>query len=182
MGTHLARGHRWQLEDDGRVFDAIVDEIGKARVSVDIVIYIWHSGYPSDRLLAALGKRAPGVRCRVLVDPLGSPDFESNVAQPLAQAGCETRIFRPLSSNPNLERNHRKIVIVDGHIGFVGGFGVRQEWVKASGSGDPEWRDINLRVDGPAVAEHAARVRAELAGGGRRALAVGGLSAHRCRR
>ena len=153
VGTHLERGHRWRLEDDGRVFDAIVDDIGKAHVSVDIVIYIWHSGYPSDRLLAALGKRATGVRCRVLVDPLGSPDFERNVAEPLKQAGCETRIFRPLLSNPNFERNHRKIVVVDGRTGIVGGFGVRQEWAKASGSGDPEWRDINLRVEGPAVAD-----------------------------
>lgn len=153
VGAHLARGHRWKLEDDGTVFDAIVDDIGRARTSVDIVSYIWHSGQPSDRLVAALERRAHGVACRLLVDPLGSPDFDRNVAPRLHALGCETRIFRPLPSHPDFERNHRKIVVVDGRVGIVGGFGIRQEWARGAGSPDPEWRDINVRVEGPAVAE-----------------------------
>ena len=53
-GAHLERGHRWRLENDGRVFTALVEDIGRARASVDIVSYIWHSGKPSDRIVAAL--------------------------------------------------------------------------------------------------------------------------------
>jgi cardiolipin synthase len=152
VGTHLVPGHGWQLEDDGRVFDGIIADVGGARVSVNIVSYIWHSGQPSDRIVAALEKRAHGVACRILVDPLGSPDFVEKVAPRLHAIGCATEVFRPLGSHPDAERNHRKIAVIDGHIGHVGGFGVRKEWVEASGSGDPEWRDINLRVQGPIVA------------------------------
>jgi cardiolipin synthase A/B len=152
-GAHLQRGHRWRLEDDGRVFDAIVEDIGRARTSIDIVSYIWHSGEPSDRIVAALGKRAHGVTCRILVDPLGSPDFEKNVQPQLRSLGCTTLFFRPLGKHPIPERDHRKLAIVDGHIGYVGGFGIRHEWVKAAGSRDPEWRDINLRIEGPTVNE-----------------------------
>ncbi|HEX6835892.1 MAG TPA: phospholipase D-like domain-containing protein, partial [Polyangia bacterium] len=152
-GAHLRPGHRWRLEDDGRVFAALVDDIGRARASVDIVSYIWHSGEPSDRILAALQKRVHGVACRILADPLGSPDFAKNVAPRLRAMGCATALFRPLGDHALPERNHRKLAIVDGRIGYVGGFGVRHEWVEASGSGDPEWRDINLRLDGPAAAD-----------------------------
>ena len=153
VGARPLRGHRWRLEVDGRVFGAIADEVARARVSVNIVVYIWHSGEPSERLLDGLAKRDKRVACRILVDPLGSPDFEKNVQPRLRALGCETRQFRPLLQHPIPERNHRKIAVVDGRVGYVGGFGVRQEWVKASGSSDPEWHDINLRVEGPAVGE-----------------------------
>ncbi|MGZ3439917.1 MAG: phospholipase D-like domain-containing protein, partial [Polyangia bacterium] len=153
VGAHLLRGHRWRLEDDGRVFGALIEEIGRARVSINIVSYIWHSGEPSDRIVEALARRDQRVACRILTDPLGSPDFEKNVEPRLRAAGCQTSMFRPLAKNPNPERNHRKIAVIDGHIGILGGYGVRQEWSKGSGSGDPEWRDINLRVQGPVVAE-----------------------------
>jgi cardiolipin synthase len=153
VGAHLRGGHRWHLEDDGRVFGALVEAIGRARVSVNIVSYIWHSGEPSDRLLEALRQRDKKVACRVLADPLGSPDFEEKVEPQLRAMGCDTLMFRPLLQHPNPERNHRKIAVIDGHVGFIGGFGIRHEWVKGSGSGDPEWRDINLRVEGPTVAE-----------------------------
>jgi cardiolipin synthase len=152
-GAHLQRGHHWRVENSGHVFQAIVEDIERARTSVDIVIYIWHSGEPSDRILAALQKRAHGVTCRVLVDPLGSPDFEQNVQPRLRSLGCATLFFRPLGKHPIPERDHRKLAIVDGHIGYVGGFGIRHEWVKAAGSSDPEWRDINIRIEGPAVNE-----------------------------
>ncbi|MCU1283499.1 MAG: cls1 [bacterium] len=153
VGAHLLRGHRWRIEDSGHVFDALVDDIARARVSVNIDVYIWHSGQPSDRLIEALQKRDKGVPCRIVVDALGSPDFEKNVQPRLRATGCQTQLFRPLLQHPVPERNHRKIVVIDGRIGFVGGFGVRKEWVKASGSNDPEWRDINLRVEGPVAAD-----------------------------
>ena len=153
VGARLSPGHRWKLEDNGAVFEGMVEEIGRARLSVDIVTYIWHSGQPSEKLLAALSKRSAGVACRILTDPLGSPDFADKVEPQLRAMGCETHLFRPLWSHPLPERNHRKIAVIDGRVGFVGGFGVRKEWVKSSGSSDPEWRDINLRLRGPAVAE-----------------------------
>ncbi|MDB4967103.1 MAG: cls1 [Myxococcales bacterium] len=151
--ARLTGGHRWQLEDSGKIFTAIVAAIGQAEHSINLESYIWHSGEPSNEIVAALSNRARGVACRIVVDPLGSPDFESNVKPQLDAMGCESHFFRPMAQHPIAERNHRKIVVIDGRIGFVGGFGVRQEWVKSSGSSDPEWRDINLRIEGPVVHE-----------------------------
>jgi cardiolipin synthase A/B len=152
-GARFSDGNGWKLVPDGSIFDRLVDEIGHARRSVSLESYIWHSGEPSDRILAALQKRDPAVACRVVVDPLGSPDFTRNVQPRLEAMRCEAHVFRPLSKHLDAERDHRKIAVVDGSVGFVGGFGIRKEWAKASGSGDPEWRDINLRVTGPVVAE-----------------------------
>src|SRR4051794_7157367 len=78
-GAHLRGGHSWTLEPDGQVFDAIIADIAEARGSVNFVEYIWEPGDPSNRLLMALEKRQPGVTCRVLADPMGSPDFVAEV-------------------------------------------------------------------------------------------------------
>ncbi len=150
-GAKLTAGHRWDLVDNGKVFDALVEEIGHAKRSVHLLTYIWQPGQPSDRIIEALSKRDPAVRCLVLIDPVGSPDFESAVAARLGTVGCEARKFRPLTSGHVLPRNHRKIAVVDGQVGFLGGFGIRKDWVRGSGSADPEWRDINLRIRGPVV-------------------------------
>jgi len=133
------------------VFDAIVDDIARAKRSIHIMTYIWQPGEPSEQLLKALANRDMRIVCRVLADPIGSPDFEKEVAPRLASAGCEARLFRPVISGHLLPRNHRKIVVVDGAIGFVGGFGIRKDWVRGSGSSDPEWRDINIRLSGPSL-------------------------------
>src|SRR3954471_10048901 len=65
-GAHLRGGHRWTLEPDGQVFDAVIADIAQARGSVNFVEYIWEPGDPSNRLLLSLEKRQPGVSCRVL--------------------------------------------------------------------------------------------------------------------
>jgi phosphatidylserine/phosphatidylglycerophosphate/cardiolipin synthase-like enzyme len=124
VGARMTPGHRVELVDNGRVFDVLVAEIAKARTSVNIVLYIWEEGVASDRVVAALEDRARhGVRCRVLVDAVGSPDFGASVGPKLAQIGCETRIFRPAVRSAGLARNHRKIVILDGSVALTGASG-----------------------------------------------------------
>ena len=151
VGARLLPGHRWEIANDAAVFDRHVEAIDGARSSVDIVIYIWHSGTPSDRVVAALARRR-GIACRVVADAVGSPDFTDKVAPALRAAGCDTRIFRPLTGGPSLDRNHRKIIVVDGRVGFVGGFGIRKEWLGgAATGGDAVWRDTSVRIEGPAV-------------------------------
>jgi cardiolipin synthase len=164
-GARLQPGHQWQLEFNGDVFDALVADIHGAQSSINFAQYIWEPGAPSDRLLKALSERNPSVVCRILADPMGSPDFSKEVAEKLRAIGCEARLFRPVSLKNLFERNHRKLVIVDGEVGYVGGFGVREEWTSkkkrrrrpflrggSRGLGD-EWRDDNIRLTGPAVAD-----------------------------
>ena len=149
----MTAGHRVELVDNGRVFDVLVAEIEKARVSVNIVLYIWEEGVASDRIVAALAARArDGVRVRVLIDAVGSPDFGERLGPMLAEIGCETRIFRPSLPSAGLARNHRKIVIIDGVVGLTGGFGIRDNWL-GDGCADDAWRDTAVCFAGPAAAD-----------------------------
>ncbi len=153
VGARMTPGHRVELVDNGRVFDVLVAEIARARTSVNIVLYIWEEGVASDRVVAALEDRArSGVRCRVLVDAVGSPDFGGSLGPRLAQIGCETRIFRPSVRSAGLARNHRKIVILDGAVALTGGFGIRDSWL-GDGCSEGAWRDTSVCFAGPAVAD-----------------------------
>lgn len=156
LGVPLAPGHRVELVENGRIFDAIEEEIRAARTSIHIASYIWRPGVPSDRLVRAIQERQPGVACRILVDPLGSINFES-VSPTLQEAGCEVRVFRPiqgalssLDAGRMRARMHRKLVVRDGEVGLTGGWGIWKSWL-GDAEGPDSWRDVNVRVEGPAA-------------------------------
>jgi cardiolipin synthase len=155
-GVALEPGHRVELVNNGHIFDTIEEEVRAARSSIHILSYIWRPGEPSDRLIRALRERQPGVACRVLVDPLGSLNFEA-VAPELSAVGCETRLFRPiqgaiasLDMRRMLARMHRKLVVRDGEVGITGGWGIWKSW-EGEARKAAEWRDTNIRAWGPAV-------------------------------
>lgn len=155
-GVALEPGHRVEMLNNGRILDAIEEEVRAARSSIHIATYIWRPGEPSDRLIQALRERQPGVACRVLVDPLGSLNFEV-VSPRLVAAGCEVRVFRPIQGaiasldvERLMTRMHRKLVVRDGEVGLTGGWGIWKSWEGDARNAD-EWRDANVRVWGPAV-------------------------------
>lgn len=151
LGVRLQAGHSVSLLQNGSVFDGLVEQIDGAKSSINIAMYIWEAGAASDRVVKALVARAQaGVRCRILVDDVGSPDFGKTVQPRLAQAGCEVRVFRPLSGEQKLARNHRKLVVVDGVAAITGGFGIRDNWL-GDGFRAESWRDSNVLFTGPAV-------------------------------
>lgn len=153
VGVKLQPGNRVDLLANGAVFDALVEEIGRARSSVHLLLYIWEKGKASDRVSAALVERArAGVACRILVDDFGSIHFTEEVQPRLTEAGCEVRVFRPLPGGAKLARNHRKIVVIDGKLAVTGGFGVRDDWL-GDGVHNDGWRDESARFSGPAVTE-----------------------------
>jgi len=152
LGTPFVEGNAVQWVWNGEIFDALVREIGRARTSVDVVLYIWRPGKASDRIIAALGARAKDVACRIVVDPVGStPAFQREVMPRLREARCDVHVFRPLGDDavgPSLARNHRKIVVFDGRVAFTGGFGISDEWL-GDGVHDQSWRDTSVRIEGP---------------------------------
>jgi cardiolipin synthase len=160
VGVELEPGHRATVIQDGDVFDAIVEEIGRARESVHILVYIWRPSAPSDRVIAALAERArAGVKCRIVVDPFGSEeltgdkDFDEKVEARLTAAGCEVHYYRLLGNRRirrMLGRDHQKLAIVDGRVGITGGFGIWKAW-EGHGNSREEWRETSVRVEGPAV-------------------------------
>ncbi|HVE87457.1 MAG TPA: phospholipase D-like domain-containing protein [Myxococcales bacterium] len=150
VGIRFHAGNRVLLAENGAVFDAIADAITRARRSVNIVSFIWRPSGPSDQVLSALLERArAGVACRVLVDGMGSRNFEGDVRPLLEAAGCEVRLHRP-AEDDLMERNHRKIVVVDGQVAITGGFGIWKSW-EGEGRTREQWRDSNALVEGPVV-------------------------------
>lgn len=151
--TSLVGGNRVELREDAEVFDAMEEAIRAARHSVHFDVYIWKPGGAGDRMAELVSRRArEGLRVRVLVDPMGSTGFDEHLHRPLVEAGCEVRYFRPLKKHPFTltGRNHRKLVVVDGRVGFTGGFGIAPEW-SVGGPSSPPWRDSNAEVEGPVV-------------------------------
>jgi len=158
LDVRMVPGNRVELIENGRIFDELVRGIDAARSSVHVEIFIWRKSEPSDRVVEALRARRPGVECRVVVDPAGSIDFDDEVQGPLEKAGCEVRIFRPFTQvwpGEYLERNHRKLVVIDGQVALTGGWGIWRSWL-GEGRKTEEWRDSNVRVEGPVVAHFQA--------------------------
>jgi cardiolipin synthase A/B len=149
LGVQMREGNAVELVMNGGLFDAVADAVRDARSSVHVLSYIWKEGRASDQVIRAIEGRRAGVACRVVVDAFGSATF-ANVRGRLERAGCEVRIFRPLAKKDIEERNHRKIVVVDGALALTGGFGIRDDWL-GDGIGPDAWRDTNVRVRGPVV-------------------------------
>ncbi|WP_225408604.1 phospholipase D-like domain-containing protein [Stigmatella hybrida] len=161
-GVSLQPGHRVDLIENGAVFERMLEDIRKAQQSIHILVYIWRPCDVSDRFVEALRERvSAGVKCRVVVDPVGSEevrgdkDFDQKVEKRLTECGVEVHYYRPLAGKVLgrlLGRTHQKLVIVDGHVGYTGGFGIWKVW-EGDGLEPEQWRDTHIRVEGPSVCQ-----------------------------
>lgn len=154
MPSALSTAWTW-LRNGHEVFPAMLAAIDAARESVCLETYIFTAGSLGrsflDRLVSA-GQR--GVRVRVLVDALGSISLPDSFWTPLREAGGEARFFNPVALNRLGIRNHRKLLVCDEAVAFVGGFNIAPEY---EGDGVMRgWRDVGLRLEGPLAAPLAA--------------------------
>jgi cardiolipin synthase len=152
-GVAFVGGNALTPIENGDVFGAMVKDIAAARRSVHVLTYIWRGETgPSRRITEALLRRAPGVACRIVVDPFGSLKFDRGQREALRRSGCDVRRYGLREDLRPTARNHRKLVIVDGAIGITGGWGLHTSW-EGHGLAEDEWRDSSLRVRGPVVAQ-----------------------------
>ncbi|HET8538818.1 MAG TPA: phospholipase D-like domain-containing protein [Anaeromyxobacter sp.] len=152
-GATLVDGNELTPIENGAVFGAMVKDIAAARRHVHVVSYIWRGERgPSRRIADALLRRAKGVACRVVVDPLGSLKFDRAQRRELERSGCEIRSYGLREDLRPTARNHRKIVVVDGVVGITGGWGFHTSW-EGDGRSRDEWRDSSVRARGPVVAQ-----------------------------
>ncbi|MGO3728708.1 cardiolipin synthase [Enterococcus viikkiensis] len=144
------------LYTDGREkFDALLEDIQQAKYHIHMEYYIYRADALGLEVRAALIVAASrGVKVRLLLDAWGSTQANRHFFAPLIEAGGEVEFFFPLFLpyiNPRMNyRNHRKIVVIDGEIGYTGGFNVGDEYlglVEKFGY----WRDNHLRIRGQAV-------------------------------
>lgn len=138
-------------------YNALLEAIAGARQYVHLEYFILRSDATGNRLLDLLAEKAKqGVEVRLLYDAMGSLHLKNRSLRALLESGGRASAFLPLNPFHSLVRinlrNHRKITVVDGRIGFTGGMNIGDEYLgKSSAFG--YWRDSFVRVEGPAVAD-----------------------------
>lgn len=156
-GLPAVQGNAVGLLIDGEAtFSAILAAIREARDTVWVQFFIIHDDGLGRALAAAVKDAATrGVRCLVLYDQVGSKDLPPSWAEGLRTAGVEVRAFvtnRQHGRRFQINfRNHRKLVVVDGRVAFLGGLNAGDEYMGRSRRFGP-WRDTHMVVEGPAVA------------------------------
>ena len=142
------------LQNGDAFFPRLIADINGARESVHLESYIWWKGTVCDQLARALADAAKrGVEVRVLIDASGGHKMTKENQELMGRAGVHLASFHPLgfaSLGRLNNRDHRKEAIIDGRIGYIGGYGIAEEW-SGHAQDKNHWRDTGLRVEGPVV-------------------------------
>jgi len=143
------------IHDSAQYFARMLEAIDAARVYVLLEMYLVSSGALTTRFIEALtAARARGARVCVLLDGFGSLGLKRADRRRVLDAGIELRFFNPLRLRNgflNLMRDHRKLLVVDGSVAFVGGAGLTDEF--APGAPRGSWRDLMVDIEGPVIAD-----------------------------
>jgi cardiolipin synthase len=155
IGVPATEGNQVDVLVNGdQIFPAMLEAIGDARRTIDLLTFVYWRGGIGTRFAEALADRAgSGVRVRVLLDAWGASSIDPNLVSEMEDAGVRLRWFRPLRRLQPTKvnhRTHRKVMIVDEATGFTGGVGIADQWCGDARTED-EWRDTHFRVRGPAV-------------------------------
>ena len=155
LGT-LVQGNTVAIVRDHHFFDAVVEVADSARHSVHLENFLWKEGEVSQRVAHALAQAARrGVRVRILLDAMGGRRMNEVTRTMLRDAGCDLAFFHRWTVK-NLgvlsDRDHRKLVIVDGRLALVGGHCYTDAWLGERNPTDElDAYDISVRVTGPIV-------------------------------
>ncbi|HVU34099.1 MAG TPA: phospholipase D-like domain-containing protein [Opitutaceae bacterium] len=158
VGAEFTSGNSVQtLVNGAQFFPAMLAAIRGAQHTITLETYIWTPGRISDEFIAALDDRARhGVKVDVLVDGMGTLKFHGADRERLEHAGVRILTYGRehwYEVKPNINhRTHRKLLVVDGRIGFTGGMCIDDRWAGNADS-DQVWRDTVVRVEGPVVRE-----------------------------
>jgi cardiolipin synthase A/B len=155
VGAPLTRGNQYDVLTNGdQIFPAMLKAIRGARRRISFETYIYDVGEVARQFTSALEEAARrGVRVNLVVDSVGASGMETEDIKRLEAAGCRIGAFNALKWY-NLEevnyRTHRKILVVDGEIGFTGGAGIADHWLGNAQDKD-HWRDTQIQMRGPIV-------------------------------
>jgi cardiolipin synthase len=154
-------GNRVELLLNGdEIFPAMLRAIRGAKKSITYSQYLFKGGRIARDFAAALAERCrAGVEVKLLIDSHGGGDMPPEIPESLQRSGCDFRWFRRIHMIQFITpwellsynyRNHRRILVIDGAIGFTGGHGISDAWTGA-GRSPGHWRDTDVRVEGPIV-------------------------------
>ncbi len=162
LGPGIFAGNRiTPMQNGDKIFPAMLDAIRGAQETITFETYIYWSGEVGRRFSEALCERATaGVKVHVLLDAVGAGKMEATHLNNLKAAGVEVERYHPLNwySVARINnRTHRKLLVIDGRIGFTGGAGIADLW-DGHAQDKNHWRDSHYRLEGPAVAQMQAAI------------------------
>ena len=156
LGPPLVGGnHVTTLVNGDQIFPSMLEAIESARVTIAFETFVFRDEV-GGRFCAALSRAAKrGVKVHILLDWVGSSKMDTALLENTRKAGCDVELYHPLSwihlGRLN-NRTHRKLLVVDGRVGFTGGVGMGNEWI--GNAEDPKhWREMHYRVEGPVVSQ-----------------------------
>jgi cardiolipin synthase len=156
LGVHTTEGNIvTRLKNGDQIFPAMLEAIRGADRTIDMLTFIYWTGNVAIEIAEALADRArAGVRVRLVLDYFGARLLEDDLIEMMDEAGVHVHWFRPVNGVTDLtdagQRTHRKVLIVDERVAFVGGVGIAEEW-EGDARNPEEWRDDHFRITGPAV-------------------------------
>ena len=153
LSTAVA-GNAVEVLENGAFFDVLLQRIRAAQHSVHFETYLWKDGVLGQRVADALAERArAGTQVRILLDATGANNVGKAARRQMEEAGCRVVLFRATALR-NLgvlnDRDHRKLVVIDGREAFVGGHCIVDSWLGDAQDGE-HFGDISLRLRGPIV-------------------------------
>jgi cardiolipin synthase len=154
-GMPLVPGNNVEIYNNGDEFyPAMLDAIERSQHSVTMEQHMFWNGQVGLRFAQAFAEKAQqGISVKLLVDAVGSPALSDEIQKILRNSGCQVAWFRPIhwyTPDRANHRTHRKSLILDGRIAFTGGAGIADCWL-GTAEHEGQWRDIQVRVEGPAV-------------------------------
>ncbi|MGH8249154.1 MAG: phospholipase D-like domain-containing protein [Steroidobacteraceae bacterium] len=152
--SSAVQGNSVEVLENGAFFDVMIEEIAAARRSVHFESFLWKEGVLGQRVADALSARArAGVAVRVLLDATGSRRMGKSAERQLKDAGCQLEKFHKWHIR-NIgvmnERDHRKLVVLDGRVALVGGHCIVDSWL-GDAEDEQHFADVSVRLRGPIV-------------------------------
>jgi len=157
LGPPLVGGNRATVLLNGdQIFPAMLEALRAAKKTITLEMYIYWTGDIGRQFADLLSERSrAGVKVHVLIDAVGSGKIDDTYIREMEEAGVEVHRYNPphwYTLGRFNNRTHRKLLIIDGAVGFTGGVGIADQWT--GNAQDPEhWRDTHFRIEGPAVAQ-----------------------------
>lgn len=151
----ITHGNEIELFINGdEIFPALIETMKSARSTLNFLSYLYWSGEIGSEIARVLCERAQaGIEVNVLLDAVGSAKMDRSLISDMDDAGVTFAYFRPpkpYAMRRLNNRTHRKLLIVDGTVGMMGGVGIADQWT--GDAQDPDhWRDTHVRVRGPIV-------------------------------
>ena len=157
----IVGGNRIEVLLNGdQTFPAMLSDIKSAKSTITFAQYLYEDGSIARQLAQAFAERCrAGVNADILLDSHGSSNAPADIIATMKDAGCHVEYFRRIEAEGIIfpwkllrynYRSHRRILVIDGRIGFTGGYGISEAWT-GNGRTPEHWRDTNVRIQGPVV-------------------------------